>query len=81
MNLINTQNTKKLAKAYSKQIHEKDLQISSEFISQVHELVEAVIKSNVSKQDNLLGTLKATEWGSRCLQAANKQLQEVRDDI
>ncbi len=81
MKYINTQNIKRLAKVYGKQIHEKEVQVSSDFISQVHELVEAVVKSNVVKQDNLAGTLRSTDWGNECLVDANIKLEEVRDEV
>ena len=81
MKYINNQNIKLLAKNYGKQVHGKELQVSSGFIAQVHELVEAVVKSNVVKQDNLAGTLRSTEWGNRCIDDANSKMEEVNDEV
>ena len=81
MSLLNKQNIKLLAKSYGKQVHDKDLQISSDFISQIEDLVDAVVRSNVAKQDKLLGTQKATEWGHKCLQDADAQLEGSNDEV
>tara|TARA_X000001382_G_scaffold8143_2_gene5932 strand:- start:7477 stop:7722 length:246 start_codon:yes stop_codon:yes gene_type:complete len=81
MKYINTQNIKLFAKKYGKQIHGKDLQVSLEFITQVHELVEAVVKSNVVQQDNLAGTLRSTDWGNNCIADANSKMQEIIDEV
>ena len=81
MKYINNQNIKLLAKNYGKQVHGKELQVSSDFIAQVHELVEAVVKSNVVKQDNLAGTLRSTEWGNKCIAEANSKMEEVNDEV
>ena len=80
MKYINTQNVKLLAKKYGKQVHDKELQVSSDFIAQVHELVEAVVKCNVVKQDSLAGTLRSTEWGNKCIADADSKMEEVDDE-
>ena len=81
MKYINTQNIKRLGKLYGKQVHDKELQVSSDFVLQIHELVEAVVKSSVVKQDNLAGTLRDTDWGHKCLEDANSKLEEVHDEV
>ena len=81
MSLINKQNIKILAKNYGKQVHDKDLQISSDFIIQIEDLVNAVVRTNVAKQDKLAGTLRATDWAHDRLQDAEELLEELRDEI
>ena len=73
MSYLNKQNVKLLAKDYGYKIYDKKLQVSSRFLSQVEELVEAVIKSQVQKQDNLASTLFETQWASQCLMDAEKE--------
>jgi len=41
MKFINAKSIKETAKAYGKQIHDKDLQVSSDFVAQINDLVHA----------------------------------------
>jgi hypothetical protein len=68
--LINKKHVKDLAKEYGKQRHEKDLQVSADFMQQINDIVHMIVMTNTAKQDNLAGTLRATEWGHDRLQAA-----------
>ena len=76
MKLLNAQNVKLLAKSYGKQIHNKDLQISGDFVNQINELVQMVVMANVAKQDNLAGTLRSTNWAEDRIVAAGVTFQE-----
>lgn len=63
--LINTQNVKILAKQFGKNLTDIDYQVSKEFVDQVEELFENVIKYNVLMQDSMhKKTLKATDWAA-----------------
>lgn len=73
--LINKSNIKKLAKSYGRQIHDKDLQVSADFVAQINDLVHAVVMTNVAKQDKLAGTLRATDWAHDRLQDAAELLE------
>lgn len=73
--LINKSYVKKLAKSYGKQIHDKDLQVSADFVNQIDYLVKAIVMTNVAKQDKLAGTLRATEWAHDRLQDAEELLE------
>lgn len=64
MSYINKQNIKALAKSCAKTYHDKDVQISADFINQIEQLVELCVKSNVLRQERLKGTLKRTSWAS-----------------
>jgi hypothetical protein len=75
MKFINAQNIKATAKSYGRQIHDKDLQVSADFVAQINDLVHAIVMTNVAKQDNLAGTLRATEWAHDRLQDANELLE------
>ncbi len=72
MSLINTQNVKRLAKEYGSEHHGKNLQVSADFVRQIEALVEAVVKTNVIKQDNLAGTLRPSQWGEDRLSQAKE---------
>ena len=78
MKLINAKIVRMLSKGYAKQIHGDHYQVSLGYVQQINELVEAVIKSSVAKQDGLAGTLRPTEWGNKCLVDADKQLEEYK---
>ncbi len=75
MKFINAQNIKATAKSYGRQIHDKDLQVSADFVAQINDLVHAIVMTNVAKQDNLAGTLRATDWAHDRLQAAEELLE------
>ena len=77
MNYINTKSVKQLAKQFGKDIHEKDLNVSLEFVSQVDQLVEAIVKEQVLKQENLSKTLRATSWAEVNLAEASRKQPEV----
>jgi ribosomal protein S20 len=80
--LINKTHVKNLAKSYGKQIHDKDLRVSDIFVTQVNELIKAVVMTNVAKQDNLAATLKDTDWAWERLKEADKMLErEASDDV
>tara|TARA_R100001163_G_scaffold63930_1_gene56919 strand:- start:1044 stop:1274 length:231 start_codon:yes stop_codon:yes gene_type:complete len=76
MSYLNKQNIKALAKEYGKQQHNKELQISADFIKQIEHLVEAIVKTNVVKQDKLSGTLRNTEWAKGRLLEAKQVLND-----
>ncbi len=75
MKFINAKNIKETAKAYGKQIHDKDLQVSSDFVAQINDLVHAIVMTNVAKQDKPAGTLRATDWAHNRLEDANELLE------
>lgn len=75
MKLINAKNIRSLSKSYANQIHGKRVLISHAYLQQINDLVEAVVKSNVAKQDNLKGTLQSTNWGNDCLVEADNRLE------
>lgn len=77
MNYINTKSVKQLAKQFGKDIHERDLNVSLEFVSQVDQLVEAIVKEQVLKQENLSKTLRATSWAEVNLSEASRKQPEV----
>ncbi len=73
--LINKSHVKNLAKTYGKQIHDKDLRVSDDFVNQINDLIKAVVMTNVTKQDNLAATLKATDWAHDRLEDAEELLE------
>ena len=76
MRLINAQNVKALAKEHGKEIHDKDLQVSGDFMTQVNDLVKAIVMANVENQhESLMWTLRPTDWAHRQLERANETLE------
>lgn len=73
--LINKTHVKNVAKAYGRQLHDKDLQVSAGFLEEMNEIVLALVAVNVAKQDKLAGTLRKTEWAHRQLKNANSFIE------
>jgi hypothetical protein len=75
--LINKTHVKNVAKAYGRQLHDKDLQVSAGFLEEINDIVLALVAVNVAKQDKLAGTLRDTEWAKRSIKNANSFIERA----
>jgi hypothetical protein len=80
MKIINAKIVRLLSKEYAKQIHGGNYQVSQGYLLQINQLVEAVVRSSVAKQEDLAGTLRETQWADKCIMDANNQLEEYKNE-